>query len=153
MEINIDELQEQLNETKVIEPPKSMKELLDRIYQAGELWRKENEYLVNEGKKNEKTVIPLPSIFTVAKELSKLVTFTFITKGNTSDNSLLYIYDLDNGIYTSSRDTFNGFCKAFDSRIKPKDWGQIQTMVRTMAKIRKPLESANLAISYRKVPR
>lgn len=144
MEINIEELQEQLNESKAIEPPKSMKELLDRIYQAGELWRSENEYLVNEGKKNEKTVIPLPSIFTVAKELSKLVTFTFITKGDTSDNSLLYIYDLDNGIYTSSRDTFNGFCKAFDSRIKPKDWGQIQTMVRTMTKIRKPLESADL---------
>lgn len=144
MEINFDELQEQLNESKAIEPPKSMKELIDRIYQAGELWRSENEYLANEGKKNEKTVIPLPSIFTVAKELSKLVAFTFITKGNTSDNSLLYIYDLDNGIYTSSRDIFNGFCKAFDSRIKPKDWGQIQTMVRTMTKIRKPLESADL---------
>ncbi|MDU4411614.1 MAG: DNA primase, partial [Streptococcus sp.] len=69
MEINIEELQEQLNESKAIEPPKSMKELLDRIYQAGELWRSENKYLVNEGKKNEKTVIPLPSIFTVAKEL------------------------------------------------------------------------------------
>ncbi len=39
MEINIDELQDN-NETKVIEPPKSMKELTDRIYQAGELWRK-----------------------------------------------------------------------------------------------------------------
>lgn len=144
MEINIEELQEQLNESKAIEPPKSTKELLDRIYQAGELWRSENEYLVNEGKKNEKTVIPLPSIFTVANELSKLVTFTFITKGNASDNSLLYIYDLDNGIYTSSRDIFNGFCKAFDSRIKPKDWGQIQTMVRTMTDIKKPLENAYL---------
>ena len=53
MEINIEELQEQLNESKAIEPPKSMKELLDRIYQAGELWRSENKYLVNEGKKNE----------------------------------------------------------------------------------------------------
>ena len=72
------------------------------------------------------------------------MTFTFITKGNTSDNSLLYIYDLDNGIYTSSRDIFNGFCKAFDSRIKPKDWGQIQTMVRTMTDIKKPLENAYL---------
>lgn len=42
MEINIDELQEQLNESKGIEPPKSMKELIDRIYQAGELWREEH---------------------------------------------------------------------------------------------------------------
>lgn len=49
MEINIDELQEQLNETKVIEPPKSMKELLDRIYQAGELWRKEHAETVGRG--------------------------------------------------------------------------------------------------------
>ena len=144
MEINIEELQEQLNESKAIEPPKSMKELLDRIYQAGELWRSENKYLVNEGKKNEKTVIPLPSIFTVAKELSKIVTFTFITKSNTADNSLLYLYNLDEGIYTASADEFNVLCKTFDSRIKPNDWKQIKMMVRTMTKIRKPLESANL---------
>ena len=140
MEINIEELQEQLNESKAIEPPKSMKELLDRIYQAGELWRSENKYLVNEGKKNEKTVIPLPSIFTVAKELSKIVTFTFITKSNTADNSLLYLYNLDEGIYTASADEFNVLCKTFDSRIKPNDWKQIKMMVRTMTKIRKPLE-------------
>jgi putative DNA primase/helicase len=144
MEINIDELQEQLNETKVIEPPKSMKEVLDRIYQVGELWRSENKYLVNEGKKNEKTVIPLPSIFTVAKELSKIVTFTFITKSNTPDNSLLYLYDLDEGIYTASTDEFNILCKTFDSRIKPNDWKQIKMMVRTMTNISRPLESADL---------
>lgn len=144
MEINIDELQEQLNETKDIEPPKSMKELLDRIYQAGELWRKEHAETV--GKKNDGlgVKIPLPPIHTVAKELSKIVTFTFITKSNTADNSLLYLYDLDEGIYTASTDEFNVLCKTFDNRIKPNDWKQIKMMVRTMTKIRKPLESANL---------
>lgn len=143
MEINIDELQEQLNETKVIEPPKSMKEVLDRIYQAGELWRKEHAETV--GKKDGLGVkIPLPPIYTVAKELSKIATFTFISKSNTADNSLLYLYDLDEGIYTASVDEFNVLCKTFDNRIKPNDWKQIKMMVRTMTKIRKPLESANL---------
>lgn len=144
MEINIDELQEQLNETKVIEPPKSMKEVLDRIYQAGELWRKEHAETVGRGNDGLGVKIPLPPIYTVAKELSKIATFTFITKSNTADNSLLYLYDLDEGIYTASTDEFNVLCKTFDNRIKPNDWKQIKMMVRTMTKIRKPLESANL---------
>lgn len=144
MEINIEELQEQLDESKAIEPPKSMKELLDRIYQAGELWRKEHAETV--GKKNDGLgiKIPLPPIHTVAKELSKIATFTFITKSNTPDNSLLYLYDLDEGIYTASTDEFNILCKTFDNRIKPNDWKQIKMMVRTMTNISRPLESANL---------
>lgn len=144
MEINIDELQEQLNETKVIEPPKTMKELLDRIYQAGELWRKEHAETVGRGNDGLGVKIPLPPIHTVAKELSKIVTFTFITKSNTPDNSLLYLYDLDEGIYTASTDEFNILCKTFDSRIKPNDWKQIKMMVRTMTNISRPLESADL---------
>lgn len=144
MEINIDELQEQLNKTKAIEPPKSMKELLDRIYQAGELWRKEHAETVGRGNDGLGVKIPLPPIHTVAKELSKIVTFTFITKSNTPDNSLLYLYDLDEGIYTASTDEFNILCKTFDSRIKPNDWKQIKMMVRTMTNISRPLESADL---------
>ena len=144
MEINFDELQEKLDESKAIEPPKSMKELLDRIYQAGELWRKEHAETVGKKKDGLGIKIPLPPIHTVAKELSKIATFTFITKSNTPDNSLLYLYDLDEGIYTASTDEFNILCKTFDNRIKPNDWKQIKMMVRTMTKIRKPLESANL---------
>ena len=144
MEINIEELQEQLNESKAIEPPKSMKEVLDRIYQAGELWRKEHAETVGRGNDGLGVKIPLPPIHTVAKELSKIATFTFITKSNTADNSLLYLYNLDEGIYTASTDEFNVLCKTFDNRIKPNDWKQIKMMVRTMTKIRKPLESANL---------
>ena len=144
MEINIEELQEQLNESKAIEPPKSMKEVLDRIYQAGELWRKEHAETVGRGNDGLGVKIPLPPIHTVAKELSKIATFTFITKSNTADNSLLYLYNLDDGIYTASTDEFNVLCKTFDNRIKPNDWKQIKMMVRTMTKIRKPLESANL---------
>ena len=143
MEINIDDLQEKLDESNAIEPPRSMNELMERIYQAGELWREEHAETV--GKKDGLGVkIPLPPIYTVAKELSKIVTFTFITKSNTPDNSLLYMYDLDEGIYTASADEFNVLCKTFDNRIKPNDWKQIKMMVRTMTKISRPLESANL---------
>lgn len=142
--MDIDELQNKLDQAKAIEPPKSMRELKERIFQAGENWREENSYIVNEGKKNQATKIPIPDIFTVARELNKLATFTFITKSNTSDSSLLYIYDLDNGIYTASTDLFNGFCKTFDPRVRPRDWKQINSMVRTMTGIKRPLESANL---------
>lgn len=144
MEINIEELQKQLNESKAIEPPKTMKEVLDRIYQAGELWRKEHAETVGRGNDGLGVKIPLPPIHTVAKELSKIATFTFITKSNTADSSLLYLYNLDEGIYTASTDEFNVLCKTFDNRIKPNDWKQIKMMVRTMTKIRTPLESANL---------
>ena len=106
MEINIDDLQEKLDESNAIEPPKSMKELLDRIYQAGELWRKEHAEPVGKKSDGLGVKIPLPPIHTVAKELSKIVTFTFITKSNTPDNSLLYMYDLVEGIYTASTDEF-----------------------------------------------
>ena len=143
MEINIDDLQEKLDESNAIEPPRSMNELMERIYQAGELWREEHAETV--GKKDGLGVkIPIPPIHTVAKELSKIVTFTFITKSNIPDNSLLYMYDLDEGIYTASADEFNVLCKTFDNRIKPNDWKQIKMMVRTMTKISRPLESANL---------
>lgn len=144
MEINIDELQEKLDESKTIDPPKSMKELLDRIYQAGELWREEHAETVAKKSDGLGVKIPLPPIHTVAKELSKIVTFTFITKSNTADNSLLYLYDLDEGIYTASTDEFNVLCKTFDNRIKPNDWKQIKMMVRTMTNISRPLESADL---------
>ncbi|MFQ6936195.1 MAG: phage/plasmid primase, P4 family [Streptococcus salivarius] len=145
MEIDIDDLQKKLDESKAIEPPKSMTELIDRIYQAGELWREEHtktEVKQSTGDVTEK--IAMPQTFTVAKFLSDIVTFTFISKSDRADLSPLYIYDLDEGVYTASNDLFNLFCKTFDVRVKPREWSQIKLMVRTMAKIRKPLESDHL---------
>ena len=125
------------------QPPRTMRELENRIFKAGEEWRKENTE-IKEKDGNIKESVPLPSTFTVAKILSEIVTFTFISKSNIPDYSLLYIYDLDEGIYTASNDLFNLLCKTFDVRIKPREWPQIKLMVRTLVKIRKPLESANL---------
>ena len=140
---NLKEIQKQLDEAKAIKPPKTMKELKDRIYQAGEQWRSENAKVV--GEENDLGVkIPLPPIHTVAKALSEIATFTFITKSNTPDKSQLYLYDLDEGIYTASMDEFNVLCMTFDNRIKPNEWKQIYLMVRTMTKIRRPLESPTL---------
>lgn len=122
-----------------------MRELENRIFQSGEQWREEHtEIKVNESTGQETIKVSMPQTFTVAKILSDIVTFTFISKGNTPDYSLLYIYDLDEGIYTASNDLFNRFCKTFDVRIKPREWSQIKLMVRTLTKIKKPLESANL---------
>ncbi|TWS94565.1 DNA primase family protein [Streptococcus sp. sy018] len=126
-------------------PPQTMKELKSAIFQAGEIWREEHtEIKVNENTGEVTEKVALPQTFTVAKILSEIVTFAFITKSNIPDYSLLYIYDLDEGIYTASNDLFNLFCKTFDVRIKPREWSQIKLMVRTLTKIKKPLESANL---------
>ena len=126
-------------------PPRTMKELENRIFKAGEEWRTEHtETKVNETTGDVTEKVAMPQTFTVAKILSEIVTFTFISKSNIPDYSLLYIYDLDEGIYTASNDLFNLFCKTFDVRIKPREWPQIKLMVRTLTKIKKPLESANL---------
>lgn len=127
------------------QPPRTMKELENRIFQAGEEWRAEHtETKVNKSTGDVTEKVAMPQTFTVAKILSEIVTFTFISKSNVPDYSLLYIYDLDEGIYTASNDLFNLFCKTFDVRIKPREWPQIKLMVRTLTKIQKPLESADL---------
>ena len=121
------------------QPPRTMKELENRIFQAGEKWRAEHtETKVNESTGDVTEKVAMPQTFTVAKILSDIVTFTFISKSNIADYSLLYIYDLDEGIYTASNDLFNLFCKTFDVRIKPREWPQIKLMVRTLTKIKKP---------------
>ncbi len=122
-----------------------MKELENLIFKAGEKWRAEHtETKVNESTGDVSEKVAMPQTFTVAKILSDIVTFTFISKSNVPDYSLLYIYDLDEGIYTASNDLFNFLCKTFDVRIKPREWPQIKLMVRTLTKIQKPLESADL---------
>lgn len=127
------------------QPPRTMKEMENRIFQAGEEWRAEHtKTKINEKTGETKEVVAMPGTFVVAKILSEIVTFTFIGKSNIPDYSLLYIYDLDEGIYTASNDLFNLLCKTFDVRIKPREWSQIKLMVRTLTKMRKPLESANL---------
>lgn len=104
------------------QPPKTMKELENRIFQAGEEWRAEHtETKVNESTGEVTEKVAMPQTFTVAKILSDIVTFTFISKSKNADYSLLYIYDLDEGIYTASNDLFNLFCKTFDVRIKPRE--------------------------------
>ena len=98
-----------------------MKELENLIFKAGEKWRAEHtETKVNESTGDVSEKVAMPQTFTVAKILSDIVTFTFISKNNVPDYSLLYIYDLDEGIYTSSNDLFNFLCKTFDVRIKPR---------------------------------
>lgn len=127
------------------QPPRTMKELESRIFQAGEQWREEHtETKINESTGDVTEKVAMPQVFTVAKMLSEIITFTFISKSNVPDYSLLYIYDLDEGIYTASNDLFNRFCKTFDVRIKPREWPQIKLMVRTLTRIKKPLESAYL---------
>lgn len=122
-----------------------MKELESRIYEAGERWRFDHTEL-KENKKTGEVVekIPLPGPYIIAKELSELVLFTFISKNELPDKSPLYLYNLDDGIYFSSDDYFNLLCRKFDSRVDPKKWAQVKAMVRTLTNIRRPLESPEL---------
>ena len=95
--------EEQSNSNK---QPETMNELYILLQQLGKAWREENAYIVNEGQKNERTVIPQPNVSTVAKVLTKHCHFTFIGEGAISDISKLYVYHLDLGYYVSSDDIF-----------------------------------------------
>ena len=106
MEINIEELQEQLNESKAIEPPKSMKELYQFLQSFGEAWRdehKEEKEITKGNRKGEvETKIPRPSVAEVANILLRNCYFTFIGYSKLTDNSQLYIYHLDLGYYIAN---------------------------------------------------
>ncbi|HEL1691084.1 TPA: DNA primase, partial [Streptococcus suis] len=118
--------------------PTSMKELYNTLYELGAIWREEHQYTVNEGKKNEKVVIPIPEVSTVAKYLRQVCHFAFISVGDSSDKSPLYLYHYDKGIYTDSVDLFNKLCAKFDSRLKPRAWADIRAFIRTTTRIYKP---------------
>ena len=130
-----------------IEPPKTMAELYNLLYQLGSAWRKENEYITNEGKANEKTVIPLPNVSTVAKVLKKQCYFTFIGEGAISDVSKLYMYHLDLGYYVASDDIFRKLILKYDSRLTSnRFFNELIAYIRTETKIQPPLSD------YRYIP-
>ena len=86
-----------------------MNELMERILSSGGIMaRKDAE---NSWEKRSVWVLkPHCHPFIRSKELSKIVTFTFITKSNTPDNSLLYMYSLDRGYLYSLARTISMFC-------------------------------------------
>ena len=130
-----------------IEPPKNMAELYDLLYQLGSAWRKKNEYITNEGKTNEKTVIPLPNVSTVAKVLKKHCYFTFISEGEISDVSKLCMYHLDLGYYVASDDIFRKLILKYDSRLTSnRFFNELIAYIRTETKIQPPLSD------YRYIP-
>lgn len=130
-----------------IEPPKTMEELYDLLYQLGSAWRKENAYIVNEGQKNERTVTPQPNVSTVAKVLKKHCYFTFIGEGAISDVSKLYIYHLDLGYYVSSDDIFRKLLLKYDNRLTShRFFNELIAYIRTETKIQPPLSD------YRYIP-
>lgn len=145
--MNIEELQDSLNQSKKNEPPKSMRELYNRLWELGAIWRKENEYIVNEGKKNEQVKIPTPNVATVGKVLISQCHFTFIGDGAISDISRLYMYHLDLGYYVSSNDIFRKLLLKYDTRLTSnKFFSELIAYIRTETKIRPPLED------YRYIP-
>ena len=72
MALDIAKLEEEIKEEQQQtedKPPKAMEELYNLLQQLGSAWREDNAYIVNEGQKNERTVIPLPNVSTVANVL------------------------------------------------------------------------------------
>ena len=106
--------EEQSNSNK---QPETMNELYILLQQLGKAWREENAYIVNEGQKNERTVIPLPNVSTVANVLENRCHCTFIGDGAISDVSKSSIYHLDLGYYVSSDDIFRNLLLKYDNRL------------------------------------
>ena len=145
-EFDLDKLAEEFEQAtfKSNEPPKTMKDLENRIILAGQKWRADRTKTIIKDGKEETKAPPRPNVSEVAENLNRLVDFALVGKGDNTDKLQLYIYDIDKGIYTSNDDLFNKFCRLFDNRVAPKDWGQVKTMVRTMATQKAPLTDPEL---------
>lgn len=134
-------------EQEETEPPKTMAELYNLLYQLGSVWRKENAYIVKEGQKDQRTVTPQPNVSTVAKVLGKHCHFTFIGEGAISDVSKLYMYHLDLGYYVSSDDIFRKLLLKYDNRLTShRFFNELIAYIRTETKIQPPLSD------YRYIP-
>lgn len=134
-------------EQEETEPPKTMAELYNLLYQLGSVWRKENAYIIKEGQKNQRTVTPQPNVSTVAKVLKKHCHFTFIGEGAISDVSKLYMYHLDLGYYVSSDDIFRKLLLKYDNRLTShRFFNELIAYIRTETKIQPPLSD------YRYIP-
>ena len=124
MEINIDDLQKKLDESKALNPPKDMRELYNRLWELGEVWRnehKEEKEITRGNRKGEvETKIPRPSVVEVANILLRNCYFTFIGYSKLTDSSQLYFYHFDLGYYIASRDIVNKLILKFDSRLTSK---------------------------------
>lgn len=138
-----------LDKTVEIPAPQTMKELYNTLHEAGKKWREANtvtEFYTNGEKKGQvkskKTALPRP--LDVANILKKTCYFVFIGRGITTDQNLLYLYNLDEGIYIASVDIFNKLCIEFDSRLRSKHFREIQIVLRTMTKLKEPLSDRNL---------
>lgn len=134
-------------EQEETEPPKTMAELYNLLYQLGSVWRKENAYIVKEGQKDQRTVTPQPNVSTVAKVLGKHCHFAFIGEGAISDVSKLYMYHLDLGYYVSSDDIFRKLLLKYDNRLTShRFFNELIAYIRTETKIQPPLSD------YRYIP-
>lgn len=130
------------------EPPKTMKELMNRLYNDGEEWRAEHtEIKINEKTGETVKKIEMPRVPTVAKVLKNYCHFTFIGEGATTDISKLYLYDLDLGYYVASDDLLRKLIVKFDTRLtSDRFFREIKNFIRTSTIMRRPLED------YRYIP-
>ena len=149
MEIDIDDLQKKLDESKAIEPPKKMRELYNLLWELGEVWRNEHkeEKEITSGKRKGEveTKIPRPSVAEVANILLRNCYFTFIGYSKLTDSSQLYFYHLDLGYYIASRDIVNKLILKFDSRLTSKRFTEeVIIFLRTETKIKPPMQESHL---------
>lgn len=149
--MNIEELTLSMNQAGAehdFSEIENMADLYRRIKQAGDFWRVEHteERTITKGpRKGEvETKIPIPSPVDVAENLNKLCHFTFIGRGGISDSSPVYTFDWDSGVYSHSRDLLWRLCRAFDNRLKSAHYKEVEMQLRTMIKMRRPLEDRNL---------
>lgn len=86
---------------------------------------------INQGRASAKGGTARTYPFEIADILSKVLTFKRI--GSEADNSALYFYDREQGIYKKSDDLINSYIKILDNRFNANSWKDIKAHIRANA--------------------
>lgn len=124
---------EQLNKPSKAKQPETMEELKRLLRAKGQKWIDEHTEIKSDGKAKQ-PLVP-PSV--VVKILNESVVFKMI--GSKKDTSALYIYNLDEGIYKSSKVDFNGLCLSVDDRLRTHSWKEVYEHLKTKVPLVEPL--------------
>lgn len=119
-------------------PFKNMKELFNRLYEAGEQWRIENTEL----KKDGTETTPIMSFTVISSYIRKYLPVVLI--GFSEDESNLYYYDYGQGIYINSLHNIKKMISTLENRFNPLKYNQVIEHLKTKTNFTNQLANSKL---------